>query len=431
MREYLVVFLVAAAVTYLLTVIAREIALRTGAVARVRDRDVHDEPIPYLGGLAMLGGLVAAYLVARELPFLSTGSGPFVFHDAGVVIAAGALICAVGVLDDLFELDALTKLGGQLLAAGFLVAFGVQFYFFSLPGGEVFALDAAQRALLTGFLVVATINAVNFVDGLDGLAAGVVGIGACAFFLFCYQLTSLNDASRATTAALLTVALAGACAGFLPHNVNPARLFMGDSGSMLIGLVLSAGAVTLTGQFNEVDLTRGGGAGGDASLVLLLPVLLPVAILVVPLLDLVLAVVRRTLGDEDVTGMQDGVRDDRAGFLDGFATDFFSADGELEVSEEQRQQALALAAQGRDEAVVACIDSFARTDFRGDLERITVPTLVVHGDADAVVPFEVSGKRSAEALQDVELVVVEGGPHGFNVSHAEELNRALVDFLAR
>ncbi|MDP3321782.1 MAG: translocation/assembly module TamB domain-containing protein, partial [Bosea sp. (in: a-proteobacteria)] len=114
MREYVVVFLVAMAVTYLLTVIARDIALRTGAVARVRDRDVHDEPIPYLGGLAMLGGLVAAYLVARELPFLSTQAGDVVFRDAGVVIGAGALICAVGVLDDLFELDALTKLGGQL-----------------------------------------------------------------------------------------------------------------------------------------------------------------------------------------------------------------------------------------------------------------------------------------------------------------------------
>jgi UDP-GlcNAc:undecaprenyl-phosphate/decaprenyl-phosphate GlcNAc-1-phosphate transferase len=293
-REYVVVFLVAMAVTYLLTVVAREIALRTGAVARVRDRDVHDEPIPYLGGLAMLGGLVSAYLVARELPFLSSSSSPFVFHDAGIVIGAGALICAVGVLDDLFELDALTKLGGQLLAAGFLVAYGVQFNFFTGPDGEVFALDPAQRALLTGFLVVATINAVNFVDGLDGLAAGVVGIGAGAFFLFCYQLTSINNTSRATTAALLTVALAGACAGFLPHNVNPARLFMGDSGSMLIGLVLSAGAITLTGQFNEVDLSQASGSGGDASLVLLLPVLLPVAILVVPLLDLVLAVVRRT-----------------------------------------------------------------------------------------------------------------------------------------
>ena len=107
--------------TYLLTVVAREIALRTGAVAKVRDRDVHAEPIPYLGGLAMLGGLVAAYVVARELPFLST-SEPFVFRDAGIVLIAGALICAVGVLDDLFELDALTKLGGQVLAAGFLVA---------------------------------------------------------------------------------------------------------------------------------------------------------------------------------------------------------------------------------------------------------------------------------------------------------------------
>ena len=117
MREYVLVFLVAASVTYLLTVVAREIALRTGAVAQVRDRDVHAEPIPYLGGLAMLGGLVAAYVVARELPFLST-SGPFVFRDAGIVLIAGALICAVGVLDDLFELDALTKLGGQVLAAG-------------------------------------------------------------------------------------------------------------------------------------------------------------------------------------------------------------------------------------------------------------------------------------------------------------------------
>ena len=123
MREYLLVFLVAAAVTYLLTVVAREIALRTGAVAEVRDRDVHAEPIPYLGGLAMLGGLVAAYVVARELPFLST-QRPFVFHDAGIVIIAGAMICAVGVLDDLFELDALTKLGGQVLAAGFLIFFG-------------------------------------------------------------------------------------------------------------------------------------------------------------------------------------------------------------------------------------------------------------------------------------------------------------------
>src|SRR4249919_777577 len=160
MREYILVFLVAAAVTYLLTVVAREIALRTGAVAPVRDRDVHAEPIPYLGGLAMLGGLVAAYVVAQQLPFLST-SGPFVFRDAGIVLIAGALICAVGVLDDLFELDALTKLGGQVLAAGFLIAFGIQFTWFAYAQDKVFSLDPAQGALLTGFVVVATINAVN------------------------------------------------------------------------------------------------------------------------------------------------------------------------------------------------------------------------------------------------------------------------------
>lgn len=293
MREYILVFLVAAAVTYLLTVVAREIALRTGAVAQVRDRDVHDEPIPYLGGLAMLGGLVAAYLVARELPFLSQG-GPLVFRDAGVVLIAGALICAVGVLDDLFELDALTKLGGQVLAAAFLIGFQIQYVFIPWTDGQQFSLDATQGALLTGFVVVATVNAVNFVDGLDGLAAGVVGVGALAFFTFCYELTRLNSAPRATTAALLSVALAGACLGFLVHNFHPARLFMGDSGSMLIGLVLSASAITLTGQFSGSELTQGGSGATASLLPTLLPLLLPVSILLVPLLDLVLAVVRRT-----------------------------------------------------------------------------------------------------------------------------------------
>jgi len=293
LREYLLVFLVAAATTYLLTVVAREIALRTGAVAKVRDRDVHAVPIPYLGGLAMLGGLVAAYAMARQLPFLST-SGPLVFRDAGVVLIAGALICAVGVLDDLFELDALTKLGGQVLAAGFLIAFGIQYIFIPGPGQVQITIDSAQGALLTGFVVVATVNAVNFVDGLDGLAAGIVGIGALAFFVYCYQLANINNVTLATTGALLSASLAGACAGFLPHNFHQARLFMGDSGSMLIGLVLSASAVTLTGQFSA-DQISDGAAGSQASLVpTLLPLLLPVSILIVPILDLVLAVVRRT-----------------------------------------------------------------------------------------------------------------------------------------
>ena len=293
MREYLLVFLVSGVVTYLLTVVAREIALRTGAIAEVRDRDVHAEPIPYLGGLAMLGGLAAAYAVGRELPFLST-QGTFVFEDAGVVILAGAMVCGVGVLDDLFELDALTKLGGQVIAVAFLIYSQIYFVFLPTSSREQFSLQPAQGMLLTAVLVIATVNAVNFVDGLDGLAAGVVGIGASAFFLFSYQLANLIGVPLATTGAFLAAALAGACAGFLPHNFHPARLFMGDSGSMLIGLVLSASALTLTTTFSGAEIGRGG-AGSDVSpLAFFLPLLLPVMILIVPIADLVLAVVRRT-----------------------------------------------------------------------------------------------------------------------------------------
>ncbi|HWJ83171.1 MAG TPA: MraY family glycosyltransferase [Nocardioides sp.] len=294
MREYLVVFLVAATVTYLLTVVAREIAVRTGAVAKVRDRDVHAEPVPYLGGLAMLGGLFAAYLVARDLPFLST-SQPFVFEDALSVLVAGALVCAVGVIDDIFDLDALTKFGGQVLAVGVLVYSGIQFrYFFQSDGTSQFSLDPAQGALLTLLVVVTTVNAVNFIDGLDGLAAGVIGISALAFFVFCYSLSVANDITRATTGALLSAALAGACLGFLAHNLHPARLFMGDSGSMLLGLVLSSTAITLTTQFGPGDLTQGADGARASLLPVLLPVVLPILILIVPLADLVLAVVRRT-----------------------------------------------------------------------------------------------------------------------------------------
>ncbi|UDY24724.1 glycosyltransferase family 4 protein [Nocardioides sp. Kera G14] len=293
MRAFLLLFLVAGSVTYLLTVVSREIALRTGAVAKVRDRDVHDEPIPYMGGVAMFGGLVAAYLVAREVPFISGGS-PFITRDAGAVLIAGGVICLVGVLDDIVELDALTKLGGQVIATAVLIGFHIQYYWVSTGNEHVFVLDPAQGALVTALVVIATVNAVNFIDGLDGLAAGVVGIGALAFFAFSYTLSRVNEVDRATTPALLAVALAGACAGFLVHNWNPARLFMGDSGSMLIGLVLSASAVSLSGTFTSGQLSQGAGGAQSSLLPTFLPIALPLLILIVPLADLVLAVVRRT-----------------------------------------------------------------------------------------------------------------------------------------
>lgn len=137
------------------------------------------------------------------------------------------------------------------------------------------------------------------------------------------------------------------------------------------------------------------------------------------------------LADEDVEGMKAGFRDGRDAFLDGFTTNFFSADGALKVTEDQRQEAIALVKPAIDVAIEACIDAFGRTDFRSDLAKIDVPVLVMHGDSDAIVPFEVSGKRSDESISDSELHVIEGGPHGVNVSHADEFNSTMLAFLAK
>jgi UDP-GlcNAc:undecaprenyl-phosphate/decaprenyl-phosphate GlcNAc-1-phosphate transferase len=298
MREYVLIFVVAMAVTYLLAVIAREMAMKFGAYARVRDRDVHEIPIPYFGGVAMMAGLGAAYLVSTQLPFLSNSpSRDVIFHDTRAIVLGGFVMCLVGVIDDIFELDAITKLAGEVLAASIVAVQGIQLYRLPLPGDKslsMFTLGGSQAALITVILIVATVNAVNFIDGLDGLAAGVVGIGAVAFFTFSVLLVIVNEAERATTAALLTAALAGACFGFLPHNFFPARMFMGDSGALLIGFMLACSAISLTGRFSTTTLENGL-HGADASLLpALLPLILPIAVLIVPFVDMGLAVVRRT-----------------------------------------------------------------------------------------------------------------------------------------
>ncbi|MCC2593063.1 undecaprenyl/decaprenyl-phosphate alpha-N-acetylglucosaminyl 1-phosphate transferase [Tessaracoccus sp. OS52] len=286
MREYLLVLLVAAASTYLLAGVCRTIAVRTGTLARVRTRDVHTQPIPYLGGVAMLGGLAVAFLLARQLPFL--GKHAIVGHDAQAVLWAALIITIVGVLDDKFDMPALVKLGGQVLAAGVAVLQGVRIYWIPLPN-SIFALDDATSILVTVFFIALCVNAVNFVDGLDGLAAGIVAIGSGAFFSYSYLLAYEQELVRATTASLITVATCGICIGFLAHNFHPAKMFMGDSGAMLLGLLMALSAISFTGQNDASALT----ASGDI-LPALLPILLPFAALALPFLDLVLAYVRRT-----------------------------------------------------------------------------------------------------------------------------------------
>ncbi len=136
------------------------------------------------------------------------------------------------------------------------------------------------------------------------------------------------------------------------------------------------------------------------------------------------------LDDATVAGLETGVRKDRIAFLDQFTKNFFSARGELKVSEAQRKYAIDIAAFASPKGTLECIGAFARTDFREDLRKFTIPTLVIHGDSDAIVPFEISGKRSAAAIAGAKLVVIEGAPHGLNASHAEPFNRALLSFLA-
>ncbi len=246
----------------------------------------------------MMGGLTAAYVVASRLPSLqASSSSDLIFHDARAILVGGAVVCVVGILDDIFELDAITKFVGEALAAVVVVVQGVQIFWIPLPGSgslPTFTLGGSQAALLTVLLIVTTVNAVNFIDGLDGLAAGVVGIGAIAFFTYSVLLVFVNHQERAATAAMLTAALAGVCVGFLPHNFFPARMFMGDSGALLIGFMLACSTISLTGQYPTSRISQGLFGATASLLPAMLPLILPFAVLLVPFVDLLMAVIRRT-----------------------------------------------------------------------------------------------------------------------------------------
>lgn len=294
-REYLLTLCVTAAVTYLLTGPVRKFAIAAGAMPEIRARDVHREPTPRLGGIAMFGGLCAGLLVASHLTNLKS-----VFENSNeprALLSGAALIWLLGVLDDKWGVDALVKLGGQMIAAGVMVLQGLTILWIPIPGVGTVSLTPMQGTLLTVALVVITINAVNFVDGLDGLASGMVCIAAAAFFMYAYRMWFGYGIEAAAPATLFSVVLMGMCLGFLPHNMHPARIFMGDSGSMLIGLVMAAGAVSVTGQVDPDLLNVKAGGLREATHAMVpvyIPLLLPLTVIAVPVADLILAIVRRT-----------------------------------------------------------------------------------------------------------------------------------------
>jgi UDP-GlcNAc:undecaprenyl-phosphate/decaprenyl-phosphate GlcNAc-1-phosphate transferase len=295
-RDHLLVGLIAAVVTALVAPFVAWLARRMGAVGwragespEERPDDAGLLPVPTLGGLAMFAGLVVALAVAAPLEafeelFTATS------EPLGIILGV-TLIVMLGALDDLFDLSALLKLAGQILAATVVAVLGIQLQYFWLPGIGLLALSADLGLVLTVIFLVAFVNVVNLVDGLDGLAAGVVGIGATSFLL--YVLAGGGGAAiRLSSATLLATVTLGVSAGFLIHNWYPARLFMGDTGSMMLGLVLGSASIAHVGRSSLPSA---------AELVASVPLLVPLVVLAVPVLDTMLTVARRLLSDRPVT----------------------------------------------------------------------------------------------------------------------------------
>jgi UDP-GlcNAc:undecaprenyl-phosphate GlcNAc-1-phosphate transferase len=282
MGPFIVVFLATAAAVAAVTPLVRWVSVKTGAIDRPSDRKVHPKPTPTGGGLGILIGVLFGLAVAYLIPefrrlYRQT------LELQGTIFAA-LIITAVGLLDDRRALSAPAKVAGQILAAGLLILNGVELLFFWFPSQGVISMGPDLAVPLTIVWVLIMVNAVNLIDGLDGLAAGIVIIAAAAFFVWVYQSPSLfPEASKA--AALLCAVAAGAALGFLPYNFYPARIFMGDSGAMLLGLLLAAATVSGVGRTLRPH-------GGDVA-AFAIPVLIPVFVLAVPLIDVAMAVIRR------------------------------------------------------------------------------------------------------------------------------------------
>jgi UDP-GlcNAc:undecaprenyl-phosphate/decaprenyl-phosphate GlcNAc-1-phosphate transferase len=283
---YATVFGVAALVTFLLTPVVRRAAIRIGAVVAPGERRVHAVPTPTLGGAAMFAGLLAAMGVAALLPQFRDTVFAGSSEPLGIVLAAG-IIFGVGVLDDLREVSAPAKLAGQVFAASMLYLLGVTMFYFRVPFAGFIVLSPDLIPLITVVWVAVMSNAVNLIDGLDGLAAGIVAIGSIAFFLYAARLFDAGLLADDNIGPLVAAITAGLCVGFLPHNFHPAKIFMGDSGALLLGLLLAASTMVVGGR--TADQFSG------QTFFFFAPLFIPFIILGVPIIDTVFAVLRRAI----------------------------------------------------------------------------------------------------------------------------------------
>jgi UDP-GlcNAc:undecaprenyl-phosphate/decaprenyl-phosphate GlcNAc-1-phosphate transferase len=285
MAEYGIVALVAAVGTFVLGFPVRWLARRVGAVVPPDERRVHERPTPTAGGGAMVVAFLLAMAVAwrmDEFRVVFEGSS----QPLGVALAATVMF-AVGLLDDLRPVSAPAKVAGQVLAGSLLPFFAVTMLFFRVPFAGLVVLSNDLAPLMTVIWVVAMANAVNLIDGLDGLAAGIVAIAAGAFFIYGVRLTDIGLLEPGNIAPLVAAITCGICVGFLPHNFHPARIFMGDAGAMLLGLLMAS-----------ATLVVGGGTDSPFSgqtYFFYAPIFIPFFILGVPLVDTAFAIVRRAV----------------------------------------------------------------------------------------------------------------------------------------
>src|SRR5580698_3173322 len=283
---YGLVLVVAAGATAAFTVPARRLSLRVGYVAAPNERTMHKRPIPYGGGAAMFLGFLVAVLVAAAVPALRP-----VFTDSpemlGVVLAAGAIF-AVGLIDDVRDMSAPAKMAGQVLAASILYFLGVTMWEFRIPLAGSFVLTPGVIPLITAAWVIALTNAVNLIDGLDGLAAGVVAIGSGSLAVYGIRLMGLGILSTDNVGPLVAVIACGICLGFLPFNFNPARIFMGDAGALLLGVLMAASTMVIGGRVPTSGPVTG------VTFFFFAPLFIPFFILGVPIVDMAFAFIRRT-----------------------------------------------------------------------------------------------------------------------------------------
>ena len=297
---YLFIGVIAALVTFVSTPFVVKLATRMNWVVEPDERRVHKVPTPDVGGIAMFLGFIVALAIAWKMgrfsPVFDNNSEPL-----GVLLAA-ILIFATGLIDDIREISSPAKVTGTVIAGLVLVYFGATMFYFRVPFLDVFVLSNDWIPLITILWLMGMSQAINLIDGLDGLAAGIVAIAAASFFLYSRRLDDLGALAQPNMGPLIAIIALGVCLGFLPHNFNPAKIFMGDSGALFLGLLMAVSTSVVGGRADPDSQTYTPGQ----TYFFLAPLFIPLFILGVPILDTLFAIIRRAVNRQGMATADKG-----------------------------------------------------------------------------------------------------------------------------